>query len=99
MSEVSNKSININHSTSSILSGDGSYIELSKNGVVKVGKGINAQGDLIDNSNPEILKEYEGAMRFNPNTKKMEYCDGTKWVEFSIKEDDEHTSMVYSVLF
>ena len=55
MSETSKKSININHSTSSILSSNGTCIELSKNGVVKIGKGINAQGDLIDNSNPEIF--------------------------------------------
>jgi hypothetical protein len=93
------KSININHSTSSILSSNGSCIELSKNGVVKIGKGINAQGDNIDNSNPDLMKEYEGALRFNQHTKKMEYCDGTKWVELSLKDDDTHTSMVYSVLF
>lgn len=93
------KSININHSTSSIVSSDGSYIELSKNGVVKIGKGINAQGDIIDNSDPLILKEYEGAVRFNEDTRKMEFCDGTKWIEFSIKEDDENTPMVYSMLF
>lgn len=93
------KSININHSTSNILSGDGSYIELSKNGVVKIGKGINVEGDLIDNSNPKILEEYEGAMRFNSTTHKMEFCDGYKWVEFAVMEDDDHTNMVYSVLF
>ena len=30
------KSININHSNSSIISSDGTYVELSKNGVVAV---------------------------------------------------------------
>ena len=34
------KSININHSDASLITNDGSYIQLSKNGGVKVGFGI-----------------------------------------------------------
>jgi len=93
------KSININHSTSSILSSDGSCIELSKNGVVKIGKGINAKGDMIDNKDPKVLKEYEGTLRFNDDTKKMEYCDGSRWLEISTEEDTDKSQMVYSMLF
>ncbi len=97
--KIVGKSININHSNSNIISGDGSYVELSKNGVVKIGTGRNAQGDLIDNSNSEILKEYEGAIRFNPQTETLEYCDGSKWLTLLLQEDDDHTNMVHSMLF
>lgn len=97
--KIVGKSININHSTSNIIPGDGSYIELSKNGVVKIGTGLNSKGEYIDNSNPDTLKEYEGAIRFNPKSNKMEFCDGSRWLEFSILEDDNHVDMVHSVLF
>lgn len=93
------KSININHSNSNIISSDGSYVELSKNGVVKIGSGINVKDDMMDNIGEDVLKEYEGAIKFNTDTHKLEYCDGSRWVELSIDEEDNKTSMIYSMLF
>lgn len=93
------KSININHSNSSIISSDGTYVELSKNGVVKIGTGINAMDDSNNTNTEDVLKEYEGALKFNPDTKKLEYCDGTRWIELSLDSNDNKTSMIYSMLF
>lgn len=95
------KSININHSNSSITTSDGSYIELTQNGVVKIGTGLHVEDDIINSTDAEILKKYEGSLRFNPDTKKIEYCNGSRWVELVIDIDVENnnTSMIYSMLF
>lgn len=93
------KSININHSNASILTGDDTFLQLSKNGAVKLGKGKNLEEDTINNSTINFLSNYSGAIRFNETTKKLEYCDGRKWVEFIIDEEDIKPSMVYSMIF
>lgn len=96
---MAKKSLNINHSNSSILSSDGSYIQLSKNGVVKIGNGTNAEDEMIDNANPMLLKDYMGAIRYNEDTEKLEYCNGNTWIELATEDESNNTSMVYSILF
>ena len=49
------KSININHSDASLLTNDGSYIQLSKNGGVKVGFGKNLEESTVNNVNQNTL--------------------------------------------
>ena len=93
------KSININHSDASLLSFDGSYIQLSKNGGVKVGYGKNLEESVINNSSQYTLADYAGAVRINEKTNKLEYCDGKSWVELITEEEDVQTPLVYSMLF
>jgi hypothetical protein len=99
MENKTKKSISINHYNSSILSNDGSYIRLSQNGVVKIGSGTNSEGEMINNSDPIMLKEYIGALRYNDDTERLEYCNGITWVEVAIEDDEINTPMVYSMLF
>lgn len=93
------KSINFNHSDSSILTNDSSCLLLSVNGSVKIGNGNNAPEDILNNKNILSMKEYEGTLRFNENTSKLEYCDGTKWLEIKTTSDLEDKEIVYSFLF
>ena len=92
-------SININHSTTSITTSVGSCIELSKNGVVKIGKGINVIDTTNNIKDATPLDEYEGALRYNESKSCIEYCDGKQWIELSSTPIDDQTQMVYSVLF
>lgn len=93
------KSININHNDASLLTNDGSYIQLSKNGGVKVGFGKNLEESSINNVNQNTLIDYIGAIRLNETTKKLEYCDGKSWNVFATEENDVKIPMVYSLLF
>lgn len=93
------KSININHNDASLLTNDGSYIQLSKNGGVKVGFGKNLEESTVNNVNQNTLADYAGAIRLNETTKKLEYCDGKTWNELITDENGVQTSMVYSLLF
>ena len=99
MADTIKKSININHTDSSILSNDGTYIQLSKNGGVKVGYGKNLEESTVDNVNQNTLMEYVGAIRLNEETKKLEFCDGKTWYTLATEENDIRLPMVYSLLF
>ena len=96
---MANKSVNINHSNASILSNDGTYIKFGENSAVKVGTGSSISNGDINNFNTDILKDYAGAIRLNRTSNKLEYCNGTTWVELVTKEDDKDASMVYSFIF
>ncbi len=96
---MANKSININHSDAAILSNDGSYVKLGSNSAVKVGNGSSLSNGDIDNTNSQILAEYAGAIRINNTTNKLEYCNGSTWVEFITNLNDEDSPMVYSFIF
>ena len=93
------KSININHSTGSIISNDGSYITVGDDSAVKIGFGTSISNGNIDNKNSEILAEYAGAIRINKTTNKLEYCNGTTWVEFVTKLEGEDIPLIYSFIF
>lgn len=97
---MANKSININHSDAAILSSDGTYIKVGQNSAVMVGAGSSISNGNIDNFNSSILTEYAGAIRINKTSGKLEYCNGSTWVEFNTKMNtDDDTNMVYSFLF
>lgn len=93
------KAINIDHSQARVLTHDNSYIELSTNGSVKVGFGKNLEEDIINNENINSLQEYAGAIRINETTGVLQYCNGSKWVDFIVDEENVKPSMVYSMLF
>ena len=93
------KSININHNNAGILTDDGTFIQLSVNGGVKVGYGKNLEESTIDNVNQQTLIEYAGAIRLNETSKKLEYCDGKTWNVLTTEENNNKTPMVYSLLF
>ena len=99
MAEVSKKSININHTNASILTSDGSYIQLSKNGGVKVGFGKNLEEAAINNTNQNTLVNYVGVIRLNETTKKLEYCDGKTWNVLATEDNDIDIPLIYSLLF
>lgn len=96
---MAEKSVNINHSSSGILSNDGSYVKVGENSAIKVGFGTSISNGNIDNFNEPILKNYAGAIRINKTTNKLEYCNGSTWVEFVTKQDGEDVPFVYSVIF
>ena len=93
------KAININHNDASLTTHDKSFIQLSKNGAVKIGYGKNLSESTIDNIAQDTLMDYIGAMRINETTKKLEYCDGKSWITISTEEDVRQIPMVYSFLF
>lgn len=93
------KSININHNDASLITNDGSYIQLSKNGGVKVGFGKNLEESTINNANQLTLIDYAGAIRLNETTKKLEYCDGKTWNVLITEDNKVETPLVYSLLF
>lgn len=93
------KSININHIESGILTNDGTFVQISQNGGVKVGYGKNLEEPSVNNTSQSTLAEYNGAIRINETTNKLEYCNGKAWVELVTEEDNVQTSMVYSLLF
>jgi hypothetical protein len=88
------KSINIDHSSGSMITSDG-FISLNENGAVKIGSGKT----IGDGYNNISISDYEGCIRFNETTKKLEYCDGIKWIEISSNDFETKTSSVYSMLF
>lgn len=88
------KSINIDHNSGSIITSDG-FISLNENGAVKIGSGKT----IGDGYNDISISDYEGCIRFNETTKKLEYCDGIQWNEISTKDVESKTSSVYSLLF
>lgn len=90
------KAINIDHSQQSInVEGNGCLI-LNENGSVLLGGAIT----LPDTHNESIsLSDYEGALRFNEETKKLEYCDGNKWIELLTNDIDSKESTIFSLLF
>ena len=93
------KSININHPDTNIQTKDGSYLQIAKDGAIQVGYGIDIDEDASTNSSSSSLLEFAGAIRFNKNTSKLEYCDGTNWVEFITQKSNDDVPMVYSMLF
>lgn len=93
------KSININHSDASLLTNDGSYIQLSKNGGVKIGFGKNLEESTVNNVNQSTLIDYTGAIRLNETTKNLEFCDGKSWKVLATEENDIKLPMIYSLLF
>jgi len=93
------KSININHSSGGFLSNDGTYIKVGENSAIKVGFGTSLSNGNIDNFNDPILKNYAGAIRINKTTGKLEYCNGTSWLEFITKQDEEDIPYVFSLIF
>lgn len=97
--EGNNKSININHADASLLTNDASYIQLSRNGGVKVGYGKNLEESTVNNLNQNTLIDYAGAIRLNETTNKLEYCDGKSWNVLATEENDVKIPMVYSLLF
>ena len=99
MADVIRKSINIKHTNASVLTNDGSFIQLSKNGGVKVGFGKNLEESTVNNSNQNTLIDYAGAIRLNETTNKLEYCDGKTWNVLATEENDVKTPLVYSLLF
>jgi len=93
----SNKSsINILHPQSGMSIGgdDKKYIQLSINGGVKVGTGKNLPEDIETN-----ILEYTGAIRFNEKKNTLQFCDGTRWVDFILDSNDIKPSIVYSMIF
>ena len=96
---MADKSININHSTGGFLSNDGSYIKVGENSAVKIGFGTSISNGNIDNFNDPILTNYAGAIRINKTSGKLEYCNGSTWVEFATKQDGEDVPLIYSLIF
>lgn len=94
------KSININHPEAGILSNDGACIKVGDESAVKVGFGTSISNGSIDNTlTSPILSDYAGAIRINKTTNKLEYCNGTTWLEFATKLDGEDIPMIYSLIF
>ena len=89
----------LNHNDASLITNDGSYIQLSKNGGVKVGFGKNLEESTINNVNQLTLIDYAGAIRLNETTKKLEYCDGKTWNVLITEDNKVETPLVYSLLF
>lgn len=96
---MAQKSININHSSGGFLSNDGTYIKVGENSAIKVGFGTSLSNGNIDNFNDPILKNYAGAIRINKSTEKLEYCNGTSWLEFITKQDEEDMPYIFSLIF
>lgn len=93
------KSLNIDHSTQSIISNDGTAISIAPSGSVQIGSGVTSEEDSVQSNVGTNLLEYSGCLRFNSDTRKLEYCDGSKWVEIIDEDIDEDNSFVYSSLF
>ena len=96
---MAQKSININHSDGAFLSNDGTYIKVGEDSAVKVGFGTSVSNGTIDNMNSKILADFEGAIRINKSTNKLEYCNGSTWVEFVTSTGGEDIPMIYSLIF
>lgn len=96
---MAQKSININHSDAAFLSNDGSYIKVGEDSAVKIGFGTSISNGGINNTNSRILADYEGAIRINKSTDKLEYCNGSTWVEFATSSGEEDIPMIYSLIF
>lgn len=90
---MTNKSINIDHTRQEIIVDDDGCLTLNPTGSVIVGSGSSLDDGTTN------LSVYEGAIRLNGTTKKLEYCDGTKWIEFETKYSGSKETMVYSMLF
>lgn len=93
------RSINVNHPDTTVKTFDGSFLQIADGGAVKIGYGINLDEDNVDNADETALIEYAGAIRFNNNTKKLEYCDGTQWLTFVTEQTNEDIPTVYAMLF
>ena len=93
------KSINVNHPETTVKTFDGSHLQIADGGAIKIGYGISINEDDINNVSPETLAEFAGTIRFNKNTHKMEYCDGTTWVQFVTENSAEDIPTVYAMLF
>lgn len=89
------KSINIDHTEQSINVDDNSCLTLNENGAVLLGSGIT----IPDTSDSISLSNFEGSLRFNENTKKVEYCDGEKWVTLMTKDENDQESTIFSIIF
>ena len=91
--------VKIFYSSGGFLSNDGSYIKVGENSAIKVGFGTNISNGKIDNFNEPILKNYAGAIRINKSSNKLEYCDGSTWLEFVTEQENEDPPFVYSLIF
>lgn len=89
------KAINIDHSKIEFSTSNLACIKVSENGSIKIGSGKNLEEDLIYSP----IEDFIGAIRLNKSTKKLQYCDGEKWVDFIIDEQDIEPYMAYSFLF
>lgn len=83
-------SINIDHTRNKIITANG-CLSLNDNGSVKVGNGLTLPDSLVS--------DYEGCIRFNESTKKLEYCDGNRWIELLTTNIESKDSIIYSLLF
>ena len=93
------KSININHGDAAFISNDGSYIKVGEDSAVKIGFGTSISNGTINNSNPKVLADFEGAIRINKATDKLEYCNGSTWVEILTTTEEEDIPLIYSLIF
>lgn len=84
--------ININHEEGSIKV-DSGILQITSNGGVKIGNGNYLNEDFT------INEDYNGVIRFNKNTGKLQYCDGHTWKDFSSNEQDLGNEIFWSIIF
>ena len=89
--------ININHNEGSITTSDDKVLQITKHGAVKLGDG--SYLDEMDVSLEEFKKNYEGAIRYNSDSKVVEYCDGYSWKEFKSGEENTSNGIIWSLIF
>lgn len=82
--------ININHEEGSITSESG-VLQITSNGGVKIGS-----GEYLEEIS-SIVPDYEGLLRYNKNTGKLQYCDGHTWKDFSSSE--QSSEIFWSFIF
>lgn len=88
--------ININHTEGSITIDNDKVLQITKNGAIKIGNG--SYLDEIDVSLEELKEKYEGVIRYNSDTKLLEYCDGESWKTFAYGVE-KTTGIIWSLTF
>lgn len=89
--------IDINHDDSSIITDKDTVLKITENGAVKIGNGTY----LDELGNPQTIsanEKYKGGIKYNENTKTIQYCDGTSWKDFSYGVE-ETPGIIWAITF
>lgn len=88
--------INIDHKKGLITTDEDGVIKITEHGAVKLGSGEYLSE--LNNSQIEEEESYKGAIRYNKETKTVQYCDGTTWKDFAVGVD-ETPGIIWSITF
>lgn len=89
--------ININHNEGTITIDGDRVLQITDNGAIRIGN-ANYMQEINSSELTEILRDYEGALRYNEITKTLQYCDGMSWKDFGDVKDGS-TGIIWSITF